>query len=183
MTPFQMKNKKTSFKKTGNIENEVSVLFNRNTTNIPNSTHVQNRVQNHVQNIVQNEVQNSVQNRVQNHVRNCVRNHVRKIKKICNKNMSFLKITDPKKRYFIVNEFLKTRQNIQQNILSERVGDLSTQYEPSQLFKPVTDMQTDLKEGLVGESKPIREGMKNLPKAITFPHVCQHVVEKVLESF
>ena len=26
--------------------------------------------------------------------------------------MSFLKITDPKKRDFIVNEFLKTRQNI-----------------------------------------------------------------------
>ena len=39
--------------------------------------------------------------------------------------MSFLKITDPKKRDFIVNEFFKTRQNIQQNFVSERVGDLS----------------------------------------------------------
>ena len=29
-------------------------------------------------------------------------------------------------------------------------------------------MQTDLKEGLVSELKPIREGMKNLPRAITF---------------
>ena len=83
--------------------------------------------------------------------------------------MSFLKITDPKKRDCIVNQFLKTRQNIQQNFLSERVGDLSTQYELSKLFKPVTDMQNDLKEGLVSELKPIREGMKNLPKAITFP--------------
>ena len=83
--------------------------------------------------------------------------------------MSFLKITDPKKRYFIVNEFLKTRLNIQQNILSQCVGDLSTQYELSKLFKSVTDMQTDLKEGLVRELKPISEGMKNLPKAITFP--------------
>ena len=82
--------------------------------------------------------------------------------------MSFLKITDPKKRDFIVNEFLKTRQNIQQNFLSERVGDLSTQHELSNLFKPVADMQKDLK-GLVSELKPIREGMKNLPKAITFP--------------
>ena len=54
--------------------------------------------------------------------------------------MSFLKITDPKKRDFIVNKFLKTRQNIQQNFLSERVGDLSTQYELSKLFKPVTDL-------------------------------------------
>ena len=30
-------------------------------------------------------------------------------------------------------------------------------------------MQKDLKEGLVSELKTIREGMKNLPKAITFP--------------
>ena len=43
--------------------------------------------------------------------------------------MSFLKNTDPKKIDFIVNEYLKTRQNIQQDFLSERVGDLSTQYE------------------------------------------------------
>ena len=45
------------------------------------------------------------------------KNHVQKPcsknKKIANKNMLFLKITDPKKRDFIVNEFLKTRQNIQ----------------------------------------------------------------------
>ena len=83
--------------------------------------------------------------------------------------MSFLKITGSKKRDFIVNEFLKTRPNIQQNFLSEHVGDLSTQYELSKLFKPVPDMQKDLKEGVVSELKPIREGMQNLPKAITFP--------------
>ena len=47
-------------------------------------------------------------------------------------------------------------------------SDLSTQYELSKLFKPVTDMRKDLK-GLVSELKPIREGMKNLPKTITFP--------------
>ena len=78
--------------------------------------------------------------------------------------MWFRKITDQKKREFIVSEFLKARQNIQQNFLSERVGDLSTQYEISKLFKPVTDMQKDLKEGLVSELKQIREGIKHLPK-------------------
>ena len=82
--------------------------------------------------------------------------------------MSFLKITDPKKRDFIVNEFLKTRQNIQPDFLSELVGDSSTQHELSKLFKPITDMQKYLKEGLVRELKPIREGMKNLPKIIHF---------------
>ena len=92
-----------------------------------------------------------------------------KIKNIANKNMSFLKITDPKKRDFIFNEFRKTTQNIQRNFLSKRVGDLSTQCELSKLFKPVTDVHEDLKEAIVSELKPIREGMKNLPKAIPFP--------------
>ena len=65
--------------------------------------------------------------------------------------MSFLKITDYKKRNFIVNEFLKTRENIQHNFLSERLGDVNTQYELSKLFNPVTDMEKDLKESLVSE--------------------------------
>ena len=92
-----------------------------------------------------------------------------KNKYIANKNMSFLKSTDHKNRDFIVNEFLKTRHNIQQNFLSERVGDVTTQYELSKFLKPVTDMQKDLKGGLVSELKSIREGMKNLPRAIIFP--------------
>ena len=40
--------------------------------------------------------------------------------------MSFLKIRDPKKRDLIVNEFLKTKKNIQDNFLSERLGDKRT---------------------------------------------------------
>ena len=83
--------------------------------------------------------------------------------------MSFLKIADHKKRDFIDNEFLKTRRKIQQHFLSEGITDLSTQYELSKLFKPVTDMQKYLKEGLVSELKQIREGMINLPKVMTYP--------------
>ena len=65
--------------------------------------------------------------------------------------------------------FLRQRKNIQQNFLSERVGDVNRQYELSKIFKPVTYMQKDLKEGLISELQPIREGMKNLRRAITFP--------------
>ena len=53
-----------------------------------------------------------------------------KSKKIRNKNMSILKITNTKKRGFIVN-------------FSECAGDLRIRYELSKLFKPVTDMQKD----------------------------------------
>ena len=60
-------------------------------------------------------------------------------------------------------------QNTQHTCLSERVGDSNTQDELSKLFKPVTDMQKVLNEGLVSELKPIREGVKNLPKSVTFP--------------
>ena len=69
---------------------------------------------------------------------------------------------------------VKTRQNIQQNFFSERVGDLSTQYELSKLFKTVTVMQKDLKQGLISELKPIREGMKNLPKGHNISIISVH---------
>ena len=65
--------------------------------------------------------------------------------------------------------FLRQGRTSNKAFLSERVGDLSTQYQISKLFKPVTDMRKDLQEGLVSELKPIKEVIKNLPKAITFP--------------
>ena len=95
---------------------------------------LKNRVQNRVENHDRNRIENLDRNRVQNRVQKRVRNHVRKIKNIVNKNMSFLKITDPKKRDFVANEFLKTRQNIQQNFLSERLADVNIQYELSKLL-------------------------------------------------
>ena len=125
---FRIKSK-TSLKKTGNLESEASVLFNR-IRQLHRLEHIfktmlKNRVQNRVENHDRNRVANHDRNRVQNRVQKRVRNHVRKIKYIVNKNMSFLKITDPKKRDFIVNEVLKTRQNIKQHFLSERLGDVA----------------------------------------------------------
>ena len=58
---------------------------------------------------------------------------------------------------------------LRQDRTSNKTFYQSTQYELSKLFEPVTDMEKNVKEGLVSELNPIREGMKNLPKAITFP--------------
>lgn len=85
--------------------------------------------------------------------------------------MSFLKISDPKKRDLIVEEFLKTKKNIQDNFLTERLGDVSAQRELSKLFKPITETQKDVTKSLLGELKPIRENLKELPAAITFPQL------------
>src|SRR6218665_1772748 len=56
--------------------------------------------------------------------------------------MSFLKITDPSKRDFIVEEFLKSKKNIKQNFLSERLGDIGLQRELTN--KPIVDSQSTI---------------------------------------
>ena len=76
--------------------------------------------------------------------------------------MSFLKIKDPIKRDLIVEEFLKTKKNIQEKFITERLGDISAQRELSKLFKPITETQNDIKESLVSELRPIKESLKEL---------------------
>lgn len=80
--------------------------------------------------------------------------------------MSFLKINDPKKRDFIVDQFLKTKENIQKNYISERLGESNIQRELSKVFKPITETQKTLTESIVSEIKPITQ---KLTKAISFP--------------
>ena len=55
--------------------------------------------------------------------------------------MSFLKISDPKKRDKIVNDFLKIKKNIQINSLVDRVDDLDSRREYEKIFKPITEKQ------------------------------------------
>jgi len=88
--------------------------------------------------------------------------------------MSFLKINDPAERDRIVAEFLKTKKNIQQNYLSEKLGDIGQQQELTKLYKPIIDSQS----GIAKELSSIKENtiattnaLKALPsslKAIQF---------------
>ena len=95
---------KMSLEKTGNIDTEANELLRGNKIGVPFwvhvHVHVQNHVQNHVRNHVQNYVQSHAQNHVQNHAKNYVQNRVRKNKNIANKDMAFLKISNPKKRVY-----------------------------------------------------------------------------------
>ena len=75
--------------------------------------------------------------------------------------MSFLKISDPKKRDFVVQEFLKTKRNIQQHSLAEKTGDQEFSTQMSKMFKPLIDTQREV-------VKEVIENMPSLP-AITFP--------------
>ena len=78
--------------------------------------------------------------------------------------MSFLKISDPKKRDFVVQEFLKTKRNIQQHSLAEKTGDQEFSTRMSKMFKPLIDTQRE-----VGEK--VQQSIENMPSlpAITFP--------------
>ena len=88
--------------------------------------------------------------------------------------MSFLKITDPNKRDFLVQEYLKTKKSVQQNYVNERTGEIDTQKDLAKFFKPIIVSQKTTAQDLAKEitqpiSKallPITEGVR---KAVSFP--------------
>ena len=93
--------------------------------------------------------------------------------------MSFLKIQDPAKRDFLVENFLKMKQNIRQDSLSEKLGDISLQRELTKAYKPIIESQSGISKelGTIKEnSKLTAEALRALPasistslKAIQFP--------------
>jgi len=54
--------------------------------------------------------------------------------------MYFLKIKDPAKTDHIIEEFLKSKESIKENFLSERLGNIGLQRELTKLYKPLTDI-------------------------------------------
>ena len=83
--------------------------------------------------------------------------------------MSFLKICDPAKRNQMVEEYLNLKKNIRDNLLSERTGEQQLQTDLSKLYRPITETQKDTAREITEGLKPIKEGIENLPQAITFP--------------
>ena len=97
--------------------------------------------------------------------------------------MSFLKIKDHNKRDEIVKEFLALKNKIKDNFRKERIGEIETQRDLTKLFKPVTETQKAMAKEITGELKPIKEGIENLPQAITFPAYQSIEVSKEKETF
>ena len=81
--------------------------------------------------------------------------------------MSFLNITDPEKRDFLVKEFLKSKQNIRLNSLSEKRGDIGLQRELTKLYKPITDSQTAQSATLTKELSATTTALNALPASLT----------------
>ena len=94
--------------------------------------------------------------------------------------MSFIKVTDPRKREELVRDFIETRKRIKDNFVARKVGESKYQTGLTKLFKPVTETQkatakeiTEAQkttaEKIASELLPIKEGIEKLPEAITFP--------------
>ena len=93
--------------------------------------------------------------------------------------MSFIKVTDPKKREALIKGFIETRKRIKDNFVAKKVGEIEYQRGLTKLFKPVTEIQkatakeiTEAQkataEKITTELLPIKEGLEKLP-SVTFP--------------
>ena len=77
--------------------------------------------------------------------------------------MPFLKISDPVKRDLIVKEYLEIKENIRDNLLSERTREQELQTDLSKFHKPITETQKATAREITEGLRPIRAGIENLP--------------------
>jgi len=80
--------------------------------------------------------------------------------------MSFLKIKDPSKRDKLIAEYIKTKNKIQNDFRSERLGEQSMYEDFGKIFKPITEQQKKSSEEIVSKFAPHREAIENMPPAL-----------------
>ncbi|MCG8374749.1 MAG: hypothetical protein MI700_14495 [Balneolales bacterium] len=86
--------------------------------------------------------------------------------------MSFIKISDPKRRDEIIQEYLRTKRSIQQQSFDKILEDKNIYTKQEKLFKPIIDAQKDQSENLQKELQKVStvlEPLKMLPEAAPLP--------------
>ena len=107
--------------------------------------------------------------------------------------MSFIKVTDPRKREALVRDFIETRKRIKDNYVARKVGESDYQTGLTKLFKPVTETQKATAKEITeaqkateeksrGELLPIKKSIEGLPGAISFPALEMTEEEKEEET-
>ena len=87
--------------------------------------------------------------------------------------MSFIKVTDPRKREELIKDFIETRKRIKDNFIARKVGEAEYQTGLTKLFKPVTETQKATTKEITDAQKeateriekgllPIKEGIEGL---------------------
>ena len=99
--------------------------------------------------------------------------------------MSFIKVTDPRKKEELIKDFIQTRKRIKDNFMARKVGEAEYQTGLTKLFKPVTDTQKATTKEITEAQKataekftqellPIKEGIEELPTKLfkkVFPSI------------
>ena len=86
--------------------------------------------------------------------------------------MSFIKVTDPRKREELIKDFIETRKRIKDNFIARKVGESEYQTGLTKLFKPVTETQKETAKEITEAQKataeriekgllPIKEALEN----------------------
>ena len=87
--------------------------------------------------------------------------------------MSFIKVTDPRKREELIKDFIETRKRIKDNFIARKVGEAEYQTGLTKLFKPVTETQKATAKEITDAQKeateriekgllPIKESIESL---------------------
>ena len=84
--------------------------------------------------------------------------------------MSYLKITDPTKRDYLVQQLINTRKEILQDSINEKVGDIKLQQDLAKMYKPLAEIVEPALSTLTTTMKALPT---TLMRAIT-PAVGQH---------
>ena len=71
--------------------------------------------------------------------------------------MSFIKVTDPRKREELIKDFIETRKRIKDNFIAQKVGEAEYQTGLTKLFKPVTETQKATTKEITGAQKATAE--------------------------
>ena len=107
--------------------------------------------------------------------------------------MSFIKITDPKKREELIKDLIETRKRIKDNFIARKVGEIEYQTGLTKLFKPVTETQkatakeiTEAQkataEKFTSELLPIREGIEGLPTKADISNIPTRVFNQIFPA-
>ena len=107
--------------------------------------------------------------------------------------MSFIKVTDPRKREELIKDFIETRKRIKDNFIARKVGEIEYQTGLTKLFKPVTETQkatakeiTEAQkataEKFTSELLPIKEGIEALPTKADISNIPTKVFNQIFPA-
>ena len=80
--------------------------------------------------------------------------------------MSFLKIKGPSELDKLVAEYIKTKNKIQNDFRSERLGEQSMYEDFGKIFNPITEQQQKSSEEIVSKFAPLQEAIENMPPTL-----------------